>query len=101
MIDLKPHVAGIILPVRAQPGARRAGITGEHSGMLKVAVNAAPDKGKANQAILELLCDELSLSRSQVELVSGATSRTKQFLVCDITADELARRIAQRLAAKD
>ncbi len=94
MIELKPHAAGLLLAVRAQPGARRSGITGEHAGMLKISVNAAPEKGKANQAIIDVLCENLSLSRGQVELTAGATSRTKHFLVRDVTVDELSRRIA-------
>jgi uncharacterized protein (TIGR00251 family) len=94
LIALKQHAAGVILPVRAQPGARRNAITGEHDSHLKVSVTAAPDKGKANQAIAEVLCDNLSLARSQIELLAGATSRTKQFLVRDVPLEELARRIA-------
>jgi uncharacterized protein len=94
MIELRPHAQGIVLPVRAQPGARRAAITGMHDGMLKVSVTAPPDKGKANQAIVELLCEALALSRSQVELLSGQTSRIKQLLIRDLSADEIVKRIA-------
>ena len=49
--------------------------------MLKVSVTAAPEKGKATEAVIDVLCEELSLARWQVELVAGATSRQKQFLV--------------------
>ncbi len=99
MIDLQPHAAGVILPVRAQPGARRSAITGEHDNMLKVSVTAPPDKGKANQAIAQVLCEALSLSGSQVELLSGAAARTKRFLVRSVTIEELQQRIARVLAA--
>ncbi|HVU88251.1 MAG TPA: DUF167 domain-containing protein [Pirellulales bacterium] len=95
MIALKSHADGVVLPVRAQPGARRNCITGEHDGHLKVSVTAAPDKGKANQAIIDVLCEHLSLARSQVELLSGATSRIKQFLVRGVSIEELGRRLIQ------
>ncbi len=98
MIALRPHAEGVVVPVRAQPGARRSGITGEHDGMLKVSVTAPPDKGKANEAIVEVLAAALSLSRSQIELLSGQTARTKQFLVRGVAIEELAKRIAERLA---
>jgi uncharacterized protein (TIGR00251 family) len=98
MIDLQPHAAGVILPVRAQPGARRSAITGEHNNMLKISVTAPPDKGKANQAIAEVLCAALSLADSQVELLSGATSRTKRFLVHSVAIEELQQRISGVLA---
>jgi uncharacterized protein YggU (UPF0235/DUF167 family) len=64
MIELKPHPHGTILPVRAQPGARKNEIRGEQDGMLKVSVTQPPEKGKANQALIALLSKSLSLRRS-------------------------------------
>ena len=97
MIRLEPHPRGVILLVRAQPGARRNEIAGEHNGQLKVAVTQVAEKGKANDAVVEVLCEELSLRRSQVELLSGQTSREKKFLIAEISLDELAERIAGAL----
>src|SRR5687768_16023393 len=73
VIRLEPHPAGVILDVRAQASARRDEIRSEYAGALKVAVTQAPEKGKANQAIAELLAKYLQLRKSQVELLSGAT----------------------------
>ena len=94
MIELRAHSEGIILPVRAQPGAGASGIRGEHSGALKVAVTQVAEKGKANHAIVEALAADLGLKRSQIELLSGETQRQKNFLVRGISLDELAERIA-------
>jgi uncharacterized protein (TIGR00251 family) len=93
MIALTNHEAGVILPVRAQPGARKAGIVGEHAGALKVAVTAPPEDGRANKALVEVLSEALGLKRSQLELLSGQTSREKRFLVHELTLAELAARI--------
>ncbi len=93
MIDLRRHAEGTILPVRAQPGARRNEIRGEQAGMLKVCVTQAPEKGKANKAIIVELSKSLGLKKSQIELLTGDTSSKKQFLVRDITPEELARRM--------
>jgi uncharacterized protein (TIGR00251 family) len=54
---------------------------GEVGGAVKIAVSASPDKGKANQAIIEVLRDVLGAKSSQVELLSGFTSRQKRFLI--------------------
>jgi uncharacterized protein (TIGR00251 family) len=81
MIQVTEHAEGSIVVVRAQPGARGNGITGEVGGALKIAVTAPPDKGKANQAIIEVLRDTLGLKGSQIELLSGFTSRQKRFLI--------------------
>ncbi len=95
MIDLKPHPEGTILPVRAQPGARRNEIRGPGDGALKVCVTQSPEKGKANKALIGLLSKQLSLRKSQFELIAGQTSREKQFLVRGITPEELAKRLGQ------
>ena len=60
MIAIAEHADGCILPVRAQPGARKAGILGEHAGALKVAVTAPPEDGRANRALTEGLAAQQS-----------------------------------------
>jgi uncharacterized protein (TIGR00251 family) len=93
MIALGTHTEGVVLPVRAQPGARANAVRGEHRGALKVAVTQAPEKGKANRAVVELLSRELQLARSQFTLLSGDTSHDKRFVVSGIAAAELAARL--------
>lgn len=89
MIELRPHERGVLLPVQARAGARQNGVLGERNGMLRVAVTAAPEKGKANQAIVAMLSEALGVAKSSIKLVSGATSAKKQFLVVGQTADEI------------
>jgi uncharacterized protein (TIGR00251 family) len=93
MIAIEPHSEGSILPVRAQPGARRNGLGGEQDGQLKVAVTQVAEKGKANRAIIEVLARKLSLRKSQVELLSGETMSRKRFLIRGLTPAELSQRI--------
>ncbi len=98
MIALEPHAAGTILPVRAQPGARRNEIRGEQDGMLKVCVTQVAEKGKANKALIEVLAKGLSLRKSQIELLSGETSSQKRFLIRDITPATLSATLTRLLA---
>jgi uncharacterized protein len=81
VIALEPHAEGTILPVRAQAGARRNGIKGIHDGALQVMVTQAPEKGKANKAIIAVLAENLGLRKSQIELLTGETSPQKRILV--------------------
>jgi uncharacterized protein (TIGR00251 family) len=97
MIAVADHAEGCVLSVRAQPGARRAGVLGEQAGALKVAVTAPPEDGRANRALTDVLREALGLKRSQVELVSGATSRDKRFLIRGVTKAELLARLAALL----
>jgi uncharacterized protein (TIGR00251 family) len=94
MIALVEHAEGWVLPVRAQPGARRAGVQGEQAGVLKVAVLTPPQDGRANQALAEALREALGLKRSQVELIAGQTGRDKRFLIRGLTRAELESRLA-------
>jgi uncharacterized protein (TIGR00251 family) len=98
MIQISEHAEGLVLAVRAQPGARRAGVQGEQNGALKVAVTAPPEDGRANQALLAELRDALGVKRSQVELIGGQTSRDKRFLIRGLGRAELESRLAALLA---
>lgn len=97
-IMLKAHPQGTLLLIRAQPGSRKQGILGTYGERLKVAVHAVPEKGKANQAVIEVLAKALDLKRSQVQLVSGETSQEKTVLICGVTMVELQGRLAAYLA---
>ncbi len=94
MIVPQVHSDGVTISVRAQPGARKNGILGERAGSLRVAVTAAPEKGKANEAIAEVLARSLALRSSQVVLLSGETSRDKRFLITGIKTEELSTRLS-------
>lgn len=90
MIAIRPHTNGATVAVRAQPGARKNAVLGEHAGSLKVAVTAPPEDGRANEAILDVLAEALGVKRSHLELVSGHTHRNKVILVRGLTVEELA-----------
>jgi uncharacterized protein (TIGR00251 family) len=94
MIHLEATAVGVVLSVRAKAGARVNALQGVHEGALKVAVAQAPERGKANRAIIELLAETLGLRKSQIKLVSGETSQQKRFVISDITPDDLSARIA-------
>jgi len=94
VIELTEHALGVVLRVRAQPGARKTGIRGEQNGALKVSVTQVAEKGKANQALIDALAEGLDLKRSQIALLSGETQRDKRFLIGEITKPDLAARIA-------
>jgi len=86
---------GIILHVRAQPGARKDEIAGEWGGRatpahsLKIRITAPPEKGRANEAIIRLLAKKLGLKKSAISVVYGETSRDKKILIKGITHLEL------------
>jgi uncharacterized protein (TIGR00251 family) len=98
VVTITAHGDGWLLRVRAQPGARKNAVLGEHAGALKLAVTAPPQAGRANEALVELLCAVLHVKRSQVELCRGATGRDKLFLIRNLPAEDLQARVAALLA---
>ena len=97
MIEFQPRPEGIVLPVQARPGAKKNEVRGEQAGALKVLVTQAPEQGKANKVIVEVLAKALKLKKSQIELISGETSHLKKFLITDVTGDQLAEKVAPLL----
>ncbi len=88
-----------LLAVRVKPRAKRAGLLGWHGEALKVAVRAAPERGRANEELLDILAAALAVPSSALEIASGATAQDKRIRVAGLDAAELRRRIDAALAA--
>src|SRR5262245_2470896 len=80
--------------LRVSPGAGRSAVVGRHADGWKVRVAAAPERGRANRALVELLSDTLAVPRADVRLVSGAGGRDKIVELAGIAPDEIDRRLA-------
>ena len=89
MLELTQTPQGVILLVKAQPGARKNEVAGERNGRLLVKCTQAPEKGKANDAIIEILAKALDVRKSRISLVSGQTNSEKKFLIEDATIEEV------------
>jgi uncharacterized protein (TIGR00251 family) len=101
LLDISPHPDGCILSVRVSAGASRDRILGEHSGALKVSVSAAPEKGKANRAVCELLAKRLHLPKSHVSVISGETSRDKRLLIRGTRKESLEEALKRLISPVD
>lgn len=81
------------LRLRVSAGSRRDEIVGRHGEAWKVRVRAAPERGRANAAVLDLLAGRLGVPVSDVALLAGTTSQDKVVELRGLTADEAARRL--------
>lgn len=86
--------AGLSFYVKIIPGSRREGIVGIHDGMVKVAIHAPPEKGQANQALVLLLADVLSIPRQNISIVRGESSRQKKIEVETSESERILRLLA-------
>lgn len=81
------------LRLRVRPGASRTEFAGFHDGALAVRVAAPPEKGRANQALLDFLAGALGLGRRSLEIVTGGAGRDKIVKIHGLAPDELDRRL--------
>jgi uncharacterized protein (TIGR00251 family) len=82
---LREVAGGVTLAVRAQPGAKRTAIVGVYgegdAEQLKIAVQAPPIEGRANEALILFLAETFQIPKRSVEVVNGESSRSKVFLL--------------------
>ncbi|WP_293306739.1 DUF167 domain-containing protein [Mycolicibacterium sp.] len=71
-----------VVVVQVKPGSKKGPLveTAE-DGSLTVYVRERAIEGKATEAVTKVLADHLGVPKSRLELVSGATSRVKRFLI--------------------
>lgn len=85
----------VVMRVAARPGASKNAILGVHDGALRVAVAAAPEKGKANKELLAFLAKTLGIKKDSLELSAGEASRDKRVLIQGLSAEDLRRRLSE------
>jgi uncharacterized protein (TIGR00251 family) len=67
----------VMIELRAQPRARRNALDCGADGVLKVAITAPAEDGKANAAVIDLLAREWHLPKSAFQVARGASARQK------------------------
>lgn len=86
-LEITPVPNGFRLRLRVAPKAARARIMGEHAGALKMAVTEAPERGKANAAVIELLARALGVPKKNISIVQGETSQDKVAEISGFASD--------------
>ena len=76
------------LKVRVQPRSGRNAIEVAGDGTVRVRVTAAPDRGKANEAAVELLAKRLRVPKSTVRIVRGHRARDKTFEIDGLAPEQ-------------
>jgi uncharacterized protein YggU (UPF0235/DUF167 family) len=80
--------------VTVSPGASRTELVGRHGEGWKARVAATPERGRANEALLDLLAGALDLPRHRLAVVAGRTARRKIVEVAGLDLDEISRRLS-------
>ena len=97
-VEIQQGNGGVRIRVRVVPGASRDAVRDCAGGALRVAVSAAPEKGKANKAVEALLAKMLGLKKSAVAIIAGDTSRDKRVWIEDCTVVQVNNAVQRALA---
>jgi hypothetical protein len=84
---------GVRITIKVVARASRDAVLGLKDGVLRVAVRAAPERGRANEAVVALLAVSLGVPRARVSLVAGGTSPRKIVEIEGLDEAEARRRM--------
>ncbi len=88
MIDLAEIDGSLTFPVRVIPRASRSEVVGEHDGSLKVKLASPPVDGAANGELIKMLAKRFGVSRADIEIISGETSKNKRIKIKNLSRSE-------------
>jgi uncharacterized protein len=90
LIDIIEKDGTVSFRVCVVPRSSKSEIVGEHYRSLKVKLTAPPVDGAANAELIKLLAKQFGVPKSDVEIVGGASSKTKRVCVAGAAPDRLA-----------
>lgn len=71
----------IIVDVHVRAGARTRTLQDDGTGVLKIKTPVAPEKGKANQDVVDMLAEHFHVPKSCVILLRGGSGSKKRFKI--------------------
>lgn len=87
---LIPSASGVVIDAFVQPRAARNAVVGVHGAALKFKITAPPLEDRANRALETFVAELVGVSRSQVSVVAGLSSRHKRIKVTGVAPEEVA-----------
>ena len=85
MINITVRDGCVSFDVRVVPRSSRSEIVGEHDGAMKVRIASPPVDGAANAELIKLLTKKFGVSKSDVEIVAGETSKSKRIKIANLS----------------
>jgi uncharacterized protein (TIGR00251 family) len=79
----------MLITIKVAPRAHQNAIISYENEILKVRLHAIPEKGEANEELIEFLADVFNLSKSSITIVRGHTSRLKHVEIQGLTKTQL------------
>jgi uncharacterized protein (TIGR00251 family) len=94
-LKIQQSANSVIFSVKVVPRSSKTAIAGILGGMLKVKLAAAPEKGKANESLVEFLADTLGVKKNVISITSGLTSPVKTIQIMGISGETILQKLNQ------
>ncbi len=90
---IREVAGGVVFTAKIVPGSSKTSLCGALDGMMKIKISAAPEKGKANQCLVEFLAKQLGVKKKAVHVIAGQTNPVKNIEVMGLSAEELTTKL--------
>lgn len=87
MINFTENDGAIFFDVKVAPRSSQSGIVGELGDALKIKLKSPPVEGAANAELVKLLSKTFGIAKSEIEIISGQTSKSKQIKISNLTGE--------------
>jgi uncharacterized protein len=88
LIKLTENQDSIIFGVRVIPRSSKSEIVGEYDECLKVKLTSPPVDGEANAELVKLFAKAFGVSKSDISIVGGQTSKTKLIKIINLKSED-------------
>jgi uncharacterized protein (TIGR00251 family) len=92
-LNIREVEGGVVFSVKVVPAGSKTAISGLLNGMIKVKVSAAPEKGKANQRLIEFLAKQLGVKKSSIRIIAGQTNPIKKIQVLGLSEETVVAKL--------
>lgn len=84
---------GVVFSVKVVPASSRTAISGLLDGTLKIKVKAPPQKGRANDCLIDFLAKQLGVKKSNIRIITGQTSPIKKVQVLGLSSETVVEKL--------
>ncbi len=78
-----------ILQIKVVPNSSKSAFDGWYGEALKIRLHAAPEKGEANEELVEFLAEKLGIAKSRIRILSGHTARIKRIEIEGVSLEQI------------
>jgi uncharacterized protein len=84
-----------LIRVKVTPRSSRNQLAGKEKDIYRVKVTSAPVEGKANDALIEFLAEELDVPKRRIQIISGEKARLKCVRIWGLSSEAVTRLLDQ------